>query len=149
MSVNRLTDGMPLTTEWLNSLADAINNLSSSVETLGEPQKEIAFNGTPIGNSAVQVLVGTWTGVASAGAKTVEGTIKFSTSFKDNNVSIVGNTTFASAGERKPRPFKSALSFADISSTGCEFTISLVEDDMDFNAGKVTTINYIAIGKKR
>lgn len=148
MAVNRLTDGMPVTTEWLNSLVDSINNVASSIVDLGERKKEIAFNGTPLGSFDVQVVVGTWSGVAPAGSRAIDGDISFSPGFKDDSAVVFGNTTFTSPGARKPRPARSAVSFSNISKSGCYFAINLLDDDIDFNAGKIVTMNYVAIGKK-
>lgn len=151
MAVNRLTDGMPVTTEWLNSLVDNINNALSSVDTLNSPKRFVDFYSTFFGASTndLQVVAERMSGVAAGSTNKVEMTVTFTKEFADSNVIVVATPSFASAGERKGRPFKATASVAGITSKGFELTVGLYNDDQDFHAGKVVTVDYIAIGRRK
>ena len=148
--VARLTDGLPVTTEWLNSLVSAITQLESnaSSSTTGTAARSITYGGSYIANDgAVQVLAGEITGTAVGGMHTFETTVTFTHPFKDNNVIITATPAFASQGARKPRPFMASASVANITSSKFDLTITLTEDDMNFNAGKQVKVHYIAVGR--
>ena len=154
MAVSRITDGLPITYEWLNSIVEEINALSAkSVGSSGSSVSTVDnidvmgsfFNAT---TRTIQIIADQWSGTATAGRATFEDTISFSPAFADNNVIVVATPAFVSNGTRKGRPFKSSASVGGIDKNKFELTVSLVEDDMDFNKGKQVVINYIAIGKK-
>ncbi len=147
--VARLTDGLPVTTEWLNSLVSAITQLESAAATptTGSTPRTVKYSGGFIGDSGpVQVLCGELVGSATGGLHTFETTINFSTAFANNNVIVVATPAFPSMGARKPRPFMAAASVANITSSKADLTVTLTEDDMNFNAGKQVKVHWIAIG---
>lgn len=145
---SRLTDGLPITTEWLNSLVDAINDLtptSSDAATV----RPVTYTGAPLsGTGSLQIEAGEHTGTATAGAGTYESTVSFNTPFKDNDVIVVVTSTFVSQGPRKNRPFKAACAVGLVTNAKFECSVVLTDEDMDFSKGKSVTFNYIAIGKR-
>jgi hypothetical protein len=144
---SRLTDGLPITTEWLNSLVDAIQDLTPSTEAA--VIRPVIYTGSVLGPSAsLQIEAGQHTGVATGGTDEYESTITFNTPFKDNNVVVVVTPTFVSQGTRRNRPFKASASVGLITNSKFECTISLVSDTMEFNVGKQVMFNYLAIGKR-
>jgi hypothetical protein len=153
---SRLTDGIPITTEWLNSLVDAINDINSgSGTTTGttSSQRSISVLGQYFNDSsrAVQIIADSVTGTAVAGEDTKEFTVNFPTQFADNNVIVVATSAFVSQGTRKNRPFKAAASVGLTTSKKFELSVVLTDDSgaaAEFNKGKQVIVNYIAIGKK-
>jgi hypothetical protein len=150
---SRLTDGIPITTEWLNSLVDAINGLTSaggSTTSTTSSQRAISVFGQYFTDSsrAVQIIADTVTGTAVAGENEKEFTVNFPTQFADNNVIVVATSAFVSQGTRKNRPFKAAASVGLITRKKFELSVVLTDEGMEFNKGKQVIVNYIAIGKK-
>lgn len=154
---SRLTDGLPITTEWLNSLVDSINELSgnsgSGTTSSGPSQRSISVLGQYFNDSTrpVQIIADSVTTSATGGADTAEMTVSFPTQFADNNVIVVATSAFVSAGTRKNRPFKAAASVGLITSKKFELSVVLTADSgsaSEFNSGKQVIVNYIAIGKK-
>ena len=153
---SRLTDGIPITTEWLNSLVDAINDINSGSGTTTSTtssQRSISVLGQYFNDSsrAIQIVADSVTATAVAGEDTKEFTVNFPTQFADNNVIVVATSAFVSQGTRKNRPFKAAASVGLITSKKFELSVVLTDDGgaaSTFNAGKQVIVNYIAIGKK-
>jgi len=153
---SRLTDGIPITTEWLNSLVDAINGISASSGSTANStssQRAISVLGTHFNDSsrAVQIVADSVTGTAVAGEDTKEFTVNFPTQFADNNVIVIATSAFVSQGNRKNRPFKAAASVGLITNKKFELSVVLTDDvgaAAEFNKGKQVIVNYIAIGKK-
>ena len=154
---SRLTDGLPITTEWLNSLVDAINAFTadggSSGNATGSSQRSISVLGQYFNDSTrpVQIVADSVTMSATGGADTAEMTVNFPSQFADNNVIVVATSAFVSAGARKNRPFKAAASVGLITNKKFELSVVLTADSgaaSEFNAGKQVIVNYIAIGKK-
>ena len=145
---SRLTDGLPITTEWLNSLVDAINDLTPTSSD-SSAIRPVVYTGAALGTSgSLQIEAGEHTGTATTGASTYEATVSFNTPFKDNNAIVVVTSTFVSQGTRKNRPFKAACSVGLVTNSKFECSVILTDDDMDFSKGKSVTFNYIAIGKR-
>ena len=147
----RLSDGMPITTEWLNQLVTEINDLknnsSSSSSSTGAAQKVIEFYGPGLsGNTAVQVQTGTFSTTAPAAQKTVEGNVNFPVPFADNNVFIVTTPSFP---DPNGRPAKASASVAGVNASSFKITVMLVTDTDSFGADRAVSVNYIAIGKKK
>jgi hypothetical protein len=151
---SRLTDGIPITTEWLNSLVDAINDISA---TTGSPtsgtsssQRAISVLGQYFNDSSrsIQIVADSVTGNATGGEDTKEFTVNFPVQFADNNVIVVATSAFVSQGARKNRPFKAAAAVGLVTNKKFELSVVLTSDSVDFNAGKQVIVNYIAIGKK-
>lgn len=156
MGVSRLTDGLPITTEWLNSLVDEIARVGAAV-TGTQSAESVAdvidvqgqfFKST---TRPIQILAERITGQASAGSGEYEHDIVFSPAFADNNVLVVATPSFVSESTtsgRGGRPFKASASVGAITSKGCKLTVTLVDDEQTFNKGKNVVVNYIAIGKR-
>jgi hypothetical protein len=157
MPVSRLTDGLPITTEWLNSLADEINLLSvpagTTQTTAGTTSvgSQISIGGQYFSNTTrpLQIMADRVTATAVAGSNIAELSPVFKTPFADNDVIVVATPSFVSNGTRKGKPFKAAASVGKITSKGFLLSVVLVNDEQDFNAGKEVIVDYIAIGKKK
>ena len=148
---SRLTDGIPITTEWLNSLVDAINGLSApSGGASGGSQRSISVLGQYFNDSSrsVQIVADSVTGTATGGEDTKEFTVNFPVQFADNNVIVVATSAFVSQGARRNRPFKAAASVGLVTNKKFEMSVVLTSDNVDFNTGKQVIVNYIAIGNK-
>jgi hypothetical protein len=150
----RLSDGIPVTTEWLNGLVEEINalknNQSSNNTGSAAASKIIEFIGPGLqGSSSIQVLTGVINGLSTAKADVFEADVNFSVPFADKNVFIVCTPTFPSVGKRKGKPSKAAASVCAITESSFKLTVMLVDDDDQFTGSKQVSINYIAIGKKK
>jgi hypothetical protein len=150
---SRLTDGIPITTEWLNSLVDAINDIGTgggTTTSTTSSQRAISVLGQYFNDSsrAVQIVADSVTGTAVAGENEKEFTVNFPTQFADNNVIVTATAAFVSQGTRKNRPFKAAASVGLITNKKFELSVILTDDEQTFNKGKQVIVNYIAIGKK-
>lgn len=149
MAVSRLTDGLPITTEWLNSIVDEINNIKGGSGTTSSGNTvEFVGNFFSSTNRPIQVVAERITGNAAGGELTFESTVVFPTSFADSNVIVVATPSFISTTDRIGRPVKASASVGQIASTGFLLTVSFVEDSNTYTAGKQVTVDYIAIGKK-
>jgi hypothetical protein len=149
MAVSRLTDGLPITTEWLNSLVDEINNLKGGTGTTASGNV-VEFVGTFFSSTTrpIQVVADRITGVAAGGELTFETSVVFPNSFGDSNVIVVATPSFISTTDRLGKPVKASASVGQIASTGFLLTVSFVEDSNTYTAGKQVTVDYVAIGKK-
>lgn len=149
MAVSRLTDGLPITTEWLNSIVDEINNLKGGTGT-ATSGNVVEFVGTFFSSTTrpIQVVADRVTGVAAGGELTFEASVVFPNSFGDSNVIVVATPSFISTTDRLGKPVKASASVGQIASTGFLLTVSFVEDSNTYTAGKQVTVDYIAIGKK-
>lgn len=150
----RLSDGIPVTTEWLNNIADEINalrNASSTGTGTGSAAATVVdFFGPGLsGSSAIQVLTGTVTGQVTASADVFEADVNFAVPFSDNNVFIVCTPTFASVGPRNGKPAKSSASVCAITDSAFKLAVMLVNDSSQTAGSTQVTVNYIAIGKKK
>jgi hypothetical protein len=150
----RLSDGIPVTTEWLNGLVEEINAIKNSIPSSSTgsaaASKIIEFIGPGLqGSSSIQVLTGVINGLSTAKADVFEADVNFSVPFADKNVFIVCTPTFPSVGTRKGKPSKAAASVCAITDSSFKLTVMLVDDDDQFTGSKQVSINYIAIGKKK
>jgi len=158
MAVSRLTDGLPITTEWLNSLSDEINNLSAilsssasgTTTSAGSGASKIDILGSFFSNTTrpLQIVADRITVTASGGTSVAELSPTFQSPFADNNVIVVATPSFVSQGTRMGKPFKASASVGAITSKGFLCSVTLVDDGMDFNQGKEVIVDYIAIGKR-
>jgi hypothetical protein len=147
----RLSDGMPITTEWLNQLVAEINELknsnSSSSSSSQAAQRVVEFYGPGLaGNTPIQVQTGSFQTQAAASQALVEGNVNFSIPFADNNVFIVATPTFS---DSTGKPARASVSVSNIRAASFKMTVMLVNDRDLFTADKTVTVNYIAIGKKK
>jgi hypothetical protein len=154
MPVSRLTDGLPITTEWLNSLADEINLLGVST---GDPQRrttpssQITIGGQYFSNttSPLQIMADRVTTTVIGGAAIAELSPTFKVPFLDNDVIVVATPSFISNGNRIGKPFRASASVGKITSKGFLLSVVLVNEDQDSSSGKEVIVDYIAIGKKK
>lgn len=151
---SRLSDGLPITTEWLNNLVDEINVLRNrGADNSGSgstASTSVDFFGPGIsGSPSVQILTGTVTGQVTSSADVFEADVNFAVPFADNNVFIVCTPTFASSGARNGKPAKSSASVCAISDSSFKLAVMLVNDSVQASGSTQVTVNYIAIGKKK
>jgi hypothetical protein len=147
---SRLTDGLPITTEWLNSLVDAINDIQGTDNSSGTSG---AISHMGITNSQGNNLIiesGVHTGQVSS-AEVYESTVEFRSAFADSDIVVVTTPSFVSSSTNSGRyllPFKAYTSVGSITKTNFKLSAFLGNDDSTFSAGKTIIVNYIAIGKK-
>jgi hypothetical protein len=150
----RLSDGLPVTTEWLNNLVDEINVLrnggSNTTGSGNAAATVVDFFGPGIsGSSSIQVLTGTVTGQVTASADVFEADVNFAVPFADTNVFVVCTPTFASVGSRNGKPAKSSASVCAVTESSFKLAVMLVNDSNQSAGSTQVTVNYIAIGKKK
>lgn len=154
MAVSRLTDGLPITTEWLNSLADEINLLgvTTGLNRAGTTSSsQISIGGQYFSNttSPLQIMADRVTTTVMGGASVAELSPVFKVPFLDNDVIVVATPSFISNGTRIGRPFRASASVGKITSKGFLLSVVLVNEDQDSSSGKEVIVDYIAIGKKK
>jgi hypothetical protein len=147
---SRLTDGLPITTEWLNSLADAINDLEGN-RTESAAGGLVSHMGMA-NNQADNLIIesGVHTG-QSSNASVYDATVQFRSAFADSDIVVVTTPAFVSSsmvGERYLLPFNTYTSVGAITKTGFKLSAFMGNDNGTFSAGKTIIVNYIAIGKK-
>lgn len=144
MGVSRLSDGTPLTFEWLNSLVDAINNLEALNKDDG------SFDGLA-GKENIQVLTGSKTvnitGKDATGSKVIIKDIKFKTPFSDKNVVVIAMVT-STAAKQNNKPIPAGVAVGEITENNFDAAIQLFDDEGKF--GKTSfELRYVAIGKRQ
>jgi hypothetical protein len=154
MPVSRLTDGLPITTEWLNSLADEINlfGASTGVNRTGQTSSsQISIGGQYFSNttSPLQIMADRVTATVIGGSAIAELSPVFKVPFLDNDVIVVATPSFISNGTRIGKPFRASASVGKITSKGFLLSVVLVNEDQDSSSGKEVIVDYIAIGKKK
>jgi ribosomal protein S24E len=143
MPVPILSDGTPLTFEWLNSVANAINAL----EVDNKNNSNILVSGY-VKDVDVQVVTGKIDISISANKKGIQvrrENIKFPVSFKDSEVVVVAMVTHSVTGSTKPNP--AAVSVDGITATKFNATVQVFDADNDIKNEKFE-VKYIAIGKR-
>jgi hypothetical protein len=154
MPVSRLTDGLPITTEWLNSLADEINLFGASsgnTQRGATSSSQISIGGQYFSNttSPLQIMADRVTATVIGGAAIAELSPVFKVPFLDNDVIVVATPSFISNGSRIGKPFRASASVGKITSKGFLLSVVLVNEDQDSSSGKEVIVDYIAIGKKK
>ena len=144
MGVSRLSDGTPLTFEWLNSLADAINKLEALNSDDG------SFDGLA-GKKDIQVLTGSVpvviTGKDATGSKIIKKNIQFKNAFSDKKVVVIAMVT-STAAKQQNKPIPAGVAVGEITETSFDAAIQLFDDEGKF--GKVSfDLRYVAIGKRQ
>lgn len=144
MGVSRLSDGTPLTFEWLNSLADAINKLEALNKDDG------SFDGLA-GKEDIQVLTGSVsvniTGRDTKGSKVIVKNIKFKNPFSDSKVVVVAMVT-STAAKQNNKPIPAGVAVGEITQNNFDAAIQLFDDEGKF--GKTSfELRYVAIGKRQ
>lgn len=143
MPVPILSDGTPLTFEWLNSVANAINAL----EVDNKNNSNILVSGY-VKDTDIQVVTGQIDISISGGKKGVQvrrENIKFPVTFGSKEVVVVAMVTHNPSTSTKPNP--AAISVDGISETKFNATIQVFDADNDIKNEKFE-VKYIAIGKR-
>lgn len=139
MPVNPLSDGTPLTFEWLNSVAEAINRL----EIQNADDSNVKFVGDVNGQD-VQIETGTATVNATKGVKAIESQVAFKTPFRDNSVTVVAMVT-----TKDKKPIAAGIAVGQITSKKFNLVIDLFDDSAAFGKNQKVFVKYVAIGKKQ
>lgn len=145
MPIQILSDGTPLTFEWLNNVAQTLNTLveqnkdDSNVKFVGDVNGENVM----VATGTKDVVVST---TASKGSKVSVPNILFPSAFKDSKVTVIAMvTTNAIGGYTTPSP--AGVTVSDITSNGFNAVVQLFDEDKKFGTVKFQ-IKYVAIGKK-
>ena len=142
MGVPNLSDGVPLTYEWLNQVADAINK----IEIQNSDDSNVKFVGK-INGQDIQVLTGSHSvDVPSSQAKGTAykiSDIKFEKPFAEKPwvVATVYSTTDNTA-------LAAGISLANATEINFDATVQMFSDAGNLKTKKFQ-IRYIAVGKKQ
>lgn len=145
MGVPNLSDGYPLTYEWLNQVADAINKLDAS----NQDDSNVKFAGYVSGDD---ILVVTGSVDISVGANATRSVIRqnniaFPVSFADNKVTVIAMVT-SIAAKQDAEPVAAGVAIGEVTSTNFDAIIQLFADGARFGKKKLQ-LRYVAIGKKQ
>jgi hypothetical protein len=143
-AVQKLSSSQPLTYEWLNSLADAINKVTLT----NEDDSNVKFDGLVLGED-VLVVTGEEQieyNAKSAGSTKIQKNISFNTSFLDNNIVVVATIT-AVEYQQTDTPIPAAVAVGEINKTSFDAAIKFFNDSGKFTKGKLV-LRYVAIGKR-
>lgn len=144
MPVPILSDGTPLTFEWLNAVANAINTLelndennsNISVKQQGSNDEDISF---VTGKKEITVgAPGRKRGIVS------RNNIKFPTAFRDDDVTVVAMVTSTKNNEK---PIAAGVAVGGVTATNFDIVVQLFDDDEKFTKDSFE-VRYIAIGKR-
>lgn len=147
-AVAPLSDGTPITYEWLNSLANAINK----VVLENEDDSNVKFVGVgDAGGENVQVVLGSVTiesgSKKTAGSKILQNNIEFPVSFADSNVTVLATIT-SNGAKQHDNAVPAAVSVGEITSATFDAAIQLFDGSGKFGKGTLE-LKYVAIGKKQ
>jgi hypothetical protein len=148
---SRLTDGLPITTEWLNSLVDAINDIQGNDRSSGGSG---AISHMGITNNQADNLIiesGVHTGQALGSSNVYSATVEFRSAFADSDIVVVTTPAFVSTSTSSSGylfPFNAYTSVGSITKTNFKLSAFMGNDDGTFSAGKTIIVNYIAIGRR-
>lgn len=143
MPVPILSDGTPLTFEWLNSVANAINAL----EVDNKNNSNILVSGIKDAGD-IQIVTGTQDinlGADQKGVQIRRKDIYFPVAFADAAVTVVAMVTHDVGGNTKPNP--AAISVDGITDKKFNATIQVFDADNNIKKEKFK-VRYIAIGKR-
>lgn len=144
MPVPILSDGTPLTFEWLNTVANAINSLEAD----NKNNSNILVSGY-IKDVDVLVVTGTKSisvPATKAGSIHKINNIKFPVAFKDNEVVVVAMvTSIPKNGNNSPKP--AGVAVGGITKSNFDAVIQLFDDEAAIK-NKSFELKYIAIGKR-
>jgi hypothetical protein len=146
MGVPNLSDGTPLTYEWLNQVADAINKLDVN----SSDYSNVKFAGDIKGDN---ILVLTGTEDITVSQKDASGSIirvngiKFKTAFLDNTVTVVAMVT-SSQARQNDKPTAAGVMIGQVTANSFDAVIQFFADEARFGKKKLQ-LKYVAIGKKQ
>lgn len=141
MPVQTLSDGTPLTYEWFNSIANAINSLEiaqkdNSNITVGGIEGETDWLVLP-GKKQISVRV------ADKRNQIFRQNIKFDRPFRDDDVYVVAMVTNGIGAQ----PIAAGVAVSDVNSKGFDCVIQLFDDDEKFEKTKFE-LRFIAVGHR-
>lgn len=144
MPVPILSDGTPLTFEWLNTVANAINTL----EIDNKDNSNVLVSGF-VKDLNVLVVTGTQNINVPGNKKGVQirvPNIKFPVAFKDAEVVVVATVSHTPKNaDTKPNP--AAISIGGITRSKFDAHIQVFDSDNNIKNEKFE-VRYIAIGKR-
>lgn len=143
-----LSDGNPLTYDWLNLIVGEINTLSAS-SALGKNNVKLQVLpdhfSTNVSTNTINLVTGS--ALVSLGKGKTRGKtapVKFKTPFLSDDVLVVANVNYKGTD-----PGVDAVCWVtNIDETGCQFWVRRFDAPDKKQTTKVT-INYIAIGKAK
>ena len=149
--VAKLSDGQPITFEWLNTIVSEINSLKSDLAANTKADRAnrlrpITYAGDAI-NSAGKIKVIADQHTLGTVGRTVRGSfnaeVKFpGNGFKDASVIVVATVDMA---KTKTSAEQAAVSVANVTKTGFYCTVVPIDSESFVNKQAVI-INYIAVG---
>jgi hypothetical protein len=140
MAVSELSDGNPLTYNWLNDLVSVINQTSKDVKSVTGASKINLI--TPESYPNVQMLTGKTT-INLAGKESVDKTlVTFNTPFASPDVLVIPTINFRNAAEE----IYATAWVTNINESGCTIRVKRFAP-IDKKKSTPITINYLAIGK--
>ena len=148
--VAQLSDGQPITFEWLNSLVAEIETLSSQLAANTKADSEnrarpITYAGDAISSAGkIKVIADQEKiGVATKSKAAFNAYVDFpGNGFKDANVIVVAT---ADMRKNKSSAEKFAVSVANVTKNGFTCTATPIDGE-SLTAGQNLVINYIAVG---
>jgi hypothetical protein len=142
MSLSNLSDGNPLTYDWLNSLVASINKASEDVKSVTGSSKINMIADHMASTAYVQILTGE-TVVNLAGKESIDKTlVTFSTPFASSDVLVIPAINFRNNAEE----VYATAWVTNINESGCTIRVKRFAP-IDKKKSTPITINYLAIGK--
>ena len=142
MTVSNLSDGNPLTYNWLNDLVAAINQTSKDVKSVTGSSKINMIADHMASTAYVQMLTGQTT-VNIAGKQSLDKTlVTFSTPFASSDVLVIPAINFTNNAEE----IYATAWVTNINESGCTIRVKRFAP-IDKKKSTPITINYLAIGK--
>lgn len=149
-AVQKLSSSQPLTYEWLNSLADAINKVTLS----NEDDSNVKFVGDTSSTSSISgedILVQTGSitldyNAKQAGSTKVQKNITFPASFLNKEVVVLAMITSV-AKEQNDNPIPAAVAVGEITENSFDAVVKFFNDSGKFAKGALQ-LRYVAIGKR-
>lgn len=147
--VAQLSDGQPITFEWLNSLVSEINKLKTDLAANSADDKTrhrpVIYSGDAIAKAGkIKVIADQQKiGDASAGKAAFNNYVDFpGNGFKDASVIVVAT---ADMRKNKTSAEQLAVSVANVTKNGFTCTVTPIDGE-SLKKGQDVIINYIAIG---
>lgn len=142
MAVTELSDGNPLTYNWLNDLVAVINQTSKDVKSVTGSSKINMIADHMSSATNVQMLTGK-TVINLAGKESIDKTlVTFSTPFASPDVLVIPTINFRNAAEE----IYATAWVTNINESGCTIRVKRFAP-IDKKKSTPITINYLAIGK--
>lgn len=142
MAVSELSDGNPLTYNWLNDLVVEINKVSGDVKSVTGSSKINMVADHMASTSYVQMLTGK-TIINLSGKESIDKTlVTFSTPFASTEVLVIPAINFRNAAEE----IYATAWVTNINESGCTIRVKRFPP-IDKKKSTPITINYLAIGK--